>query len=95
MSNRKLKIKKKTTRRGFALWTFEDDYGMKCSIQESSLVEPHIWLGADKPMQMKGNDMVELPDSMIVFARMRLNQKQARQLAEELMYFAENGEMRR
>lgn len=35
--------------RGFELQYFLDDYGVKCSIQESSAVEPHLWLGVSRP----------------------------------------------
>ena len=94
MSNRKLKIKRKYTNRGFRLLLFKDDYSEDCSLQDSSLVEPHVWLGIDKPKMLKGNNLVELPNGMVVFARMHLNQKQARQLADELLYFAENGHLR-
>ena len=94
MSNRKLKIKRKYTNRGFGLLLFEDDYGEGCSLQDSSLVEPHIWLGIDKPKMLKGDNLVDLPDGMVVFARMHLNRKQARQLADELLYFAENERLR-
>lgn len=37
------------TNRGFELNHFTDDYGVDCSIQESSAVEPHIWLGVHHP----------------------------------------------
>lgn len=37
------------TNRGFEIHHFKDDYGADCSIQESSSVEPHIWLGVHKP----------------------------------------------
>ena len=37
------------TNRGFELQQFTDDYGAGCSIQESSSVVPHIWLGVDEP----------------------------------------------
>lgn len=37
------------TTRGFELNYFKDDYGVDCSIQESSSIEPHIWLGVHKP----------------------------------------------
>lgn len=37
------------TNRGFELNHFTDDYGIDCSIQESSAVEPHIWLGVHNP----------------------------------------------
>ena len=35
--------------RGFELIKFHDDYNAECSIQESSAVEPHIWLGVNRP----------------------------------------------
>lgn len=40
---------KHKTKRGFAVNDFKDDYGVKCNIQISSTVEPHIWLGVQKP----------------------------------------------
>lgn len=39
----------KKTARGFLLEHFNDDYGVDCSIQESSAVDPHIWLGVHNP----------------------------------------------
>ena len=95
MSNRKLKIKRGYTNRGFGLLTFEDDYGEKCSLQMSSSVEPHVWLGIDKPKILKGlvGEAEELPDGVTAFSRMHLNRKQARQLAEELEIFAARGEL--
>ena len=35
--------------RGFEMQHFSDDYGIDCSIQESSAVEAHIWLGVHRP----------------------------------------------
>ena len=40
-----MKFTRDRTARGFALNYFDDDYNEKCSLQESSNVEPHIWLG--------------------------------------------------
>ena len=37
------------TVRGFEVVHFLDDYGMDCSLQESSSVVPHIWLGVHRP----------------------------------------------
>lgn len=37
------------TKRGSGLQFFDDDYGVTCSIQESSAVEPHVWLGVHRP----------------------------------------------
>lgn len=84
MSNRGLQIRRKHTNRGFGLLLFEDDYGEECSLQESSSVEPHVWLGMDNPRMLDG----------VLIARMHLNRKQARQLADELLYFAENERLR-
>jgi len=42
-------FKKEKTNRGFDLLTFKDDYDSQCSVQISSSVEPHIWLGISKP----------------------------------------------
>lgn len=35
--------------RGFEMQHFSDDNGIDCSIQESSAVEAHIWLGVHRP----------------------------------------------
>lgn len=40
-----MKFTKEYTARGFILNHFNDDYNEKCSFQQSSAVEPHIWLG--------------------------------------------------
>ena len=37
------------TSRGFEVKYFKDSYGIDCSIQESSAIEPYIWLGVDNP----------------------------------------------
>jgi hypothetical protein len=43
-------MKKSKTQRGFSIIEFEDRYGVKCSIQKSSLAtEDAIWLGVDDP----------------------------------------------
>ena len=48
------------TIRGFEVQHFEDDYGADCSIQESSAVEPHIWLGVHTPeIQIMTKDYLE------------------------------------
>ena len=44
-----MKFEKTKTIRGFVLNYFKDDNDDKCSLQESSCVEPHIWLGIDEP----------------------------------------------
>lgn len=50
-----MNITKTKTLRGFALRKFEDDYGLPCSIQKSSLAfRECIWLGVDdaRPLVM-------------------------------------------
>ena len=102
------------TLRGFELQIFKDDYGKKCSIQESS-APSHIWLGIDRPKvnimykdrnKLIGIDKVEkddpdtgdggwctipLPSEVLIMSRMHLNREQAKELADKLNYFAENG----
>lgn len=53
------------TERGFEIQYFNDDYGTKCSIQESSAVETHIWLGiADNSLKIMAKDKLELLESV-------------------------------
>lgn len=45
-----MKLKTEYTGRGFAIIRFEDRYGVKCSIQKSSLMgEDAIWFGTTDP----------------------------------------------
>lgn len=45
-----MEITEGVTGRGFALKTFTDRYGIKCSLQKSSLAtEDAIWFGVDDP----------------------------------------------
>lgn len=91
MSNRKTKFKRGETQRGFTCIGFLDDYGEKCTLLDSSSIEPHIWLGVDEPKIIYGNVAKPVKGAL---SFMHLNQKQARQLAEELLYFADNGNLR-
>ena len=61
-------IKKDFTARGFVIGEFEDLYGVKCSIQESSLAEkPALWLGVHKPeIKVMSVDTKNLPPPKIV-----------------------------
>ena len=55
------------TSRGFEVIHFDDDYGVDCSIQESSAVEPHIWLGVHNPdVSIMYNDLDVLPNISVV-----------------------------
>ena len=101
------------TSRGFILKNFNDDYGEKCSLQESSSCIPHIWLGVHTPaakimwkdaqalglnLSKKSAESNEcgwcdypIPETVLLSSRMHLNQDQAKRLAQELLFFAENG----
>lgn len=61
-------IKKHFSDRGFIIGEFEDLYGAKCSIQESSLVEkPAIWLGVHRPdISVMSVDAKTLPPPTII-----------------------------
>lgn len=53
------------TTRGFEIQYFNDDYGVECSIQESSAVEPHLWLGvAHNNLKVMAKDKQELLESV-------------------------------
>ncbi len=94
---------RRTTERGFGVWEFEDRYGAKCSLQDSSLAtEPAIWFGPDsadpKIMASKtpagGTGWVpfEIPDDVLLNTRMHLTQEQVKALLPILTHFAETGE---
>lgn len=69
--------------RGLILGEFEDRYGQKCSIQESSLAtDSAIWLGVD--VDLNGKE---------VAARMHLTRAQVKDLIPVLRYFARNGSL--
>ena len=76
------------TQRGFQVIEFQDSYGISCNIQESSSVEPHIWLGVKdlKPeiMGKKGWETFEVPDGVLFHNRMHLNREHASGLVEVL-----------
>lgn len=49
------------TSRGFEINHFYDGYGVDCSIQESSAVEPHVWLGVHTPeIKIMSKDIVSI-----------------------------------
>ena len=95
------------TNRGFEVQYFKDDYDKDCSIQESSSVIPHIWLGVHNPphkimwsdAEKYGIEVTEkagwydypVPSDVLVESRMHLSQDQAKQLAKKLIYFARHG----
>lgn len=92
-----MKIDKTTTARGFGLYEFTDSYGEKCSLQESSNVCPHIWLGPDDAdpkifLQGQGWKKLSFPEDAMFNTRMHLTPEQVRVLLPLLDHFANTGE---
>lgn len=86
------KTKAETTNRGFGYIQFKDAYGCQCSLQQSSLVAPHIWLG------MERNHEGEIAvagyfDGKPLSARMHLSRKQVETLLPLLKHFVKTGEL--
>ena len=104
-----LSFSRGATNRGFALIDFTDDNNEKCSLQKSSSVDEHIWLGLSEVVpQIMVKDAIKLglhtvktcgwqpyclPEEVKVFSRMHLNRIQAKQLAKELICFAKTGKL--
>lgn len=100
-------MEKKKTARGFGYYDFEDSYGMKCSIQESSSGEENkIWLGIDEPTvkvlasahpeltkETVGWVDVPLPSDVNIHGRMHLNREQVEALLPLLNHFAKTGDL--
>ena len=93
-------LKTEYTSRGFKYMGFDDDYGVGCTLQESSAAtHGHIWLGPDEanPRYLIPNvgwKNVELPPDTVCDTRMHLNREQAEALIKELQYFVETGYLR-
>jgi hypothetical protein len=90
------------TTRGFNLTEWEDFYGAKCSLQESSLAETTcIWLGIDNPTVQRlasevipggtGWVAVDIPETAMISSRMHLTQGMVKALLPYLQRFAESG----
>lgn len=85
------------TFRGFAIGEFEDRYGVKCSIQDSSIAtEDCIWLGPTDPNPKKlvpgmGWQPAEIPPGVECTTRMHLSIEQCVELVEILNRFIETG----
>lgn len=93
-------MEKSTTNRGFEYIEFTDDYGQKCSIQESSSVTPRIWIGVnDANPRVMASDAEKLgietdqttgwipfpiPDQVLLTTRMHLSKQGLRQLIDQL-----------
>lgn len=97
-----MKFSSGVTNRGFKLVQFRDDYDELCDIQESSHIEPHIWLGthstnpkilASKVNHGKGWIDYEIPDDVLVSHRMHLNKKQCISLGLKLLMYGMFGKL--
>ena len=73
------------TERGFCYKEFIDRYGCKCSLQESSLVDPSIWLGPDETQ----SDEFKAEFKSQPYTRMHLSYKQVQELVEDLQAWLE------
>lgn len=75
-------IKYRATQSGHLVGKFKDRYGAECSIQESSYTdEACLWLGVEE----------DNSGQAVLQGRMHLTQDQARELAEALLHFANEG----
>jgi hypothetical protein len=99
-----MKIKRRTTHRGFVLLEFTDINGVECSVQKSSLAtDDAVWIGAQKIGVHEftpglGWREVDLKkelggDSYIANNSMHLNRKQVQKLLPILVKFVETGEL--
>lgn len=90
------------TDRGFKIFEFEDRYGSKCSLQESSLADdPAVWFGVDdanpKIMASKttqgGTGWIPflIPKDVLLTTRMHLTQNQVCELLPALGHFVRTG----
>ena len=97
-------MNKRLTKRGFELYEFEDSYGCKCNLQESSNIIPHIWLGLEKiePMIMMRDVAIDqeaenvigwvkypVPENVLMRSRMHLNVEQVKELIVVLQEFVD------
>ncbi len=80
-------FKREITTSGFVLFKFKDENNQSCSLQESSAVEEEalIWLGVNQAIPLSKDTLS---------TRMHLTQSQAKQIADELSYFAKHGKLK-
>ena len=90
MMSKKFKIELYETDRGFIRGDFDDFYGSRCSIQESSLAtDAALWLGV-----LEGSKDYRSDNDRLSY-RLHLNQKQGAELIPLLEYFVKTGELPR
>lgn len=88
---RKMKIRRTNVDDGIAL-TFRDEFDWECTLRNSFMNHGQIFLGVSDRRLLASDGLTRHVRLETVW--MLLNQKQARQLAEELLYFADNGNLR-
>lgn len=92
-----MKSKRRKTGRGFVKIELDEAYGERCSLQESSSVVPHVWLGLEKAKlkHLSGNGWVEysVPPYVLINMRMCLNRRQVKQLIKRLRKFVDTGRL--
>lgn len=96
-------MKKIYTERGFSLYKFDDAYGAGCSLQKSSNIIPHVWLGIDDAdPQIMAKDTPEggvgwvkypIPENVLLTTRMHLNKSQCKDLIKLLQEFVDTEEI--
>ena len=93
-------MKNRVTQRGFKISEFNDDYGLKCSLQKSSSFNNSIWLGIDNPKlcifenENRGKYIeTDMPKTFSVNSRMHLTREIVSDLLPYLVRFVETGEI--
>ena len=93
-------MKEEKTVRGFDITSFKDSYGIECSLQKSSNIIPHIWLGTNDTKLVVFEDErmgkyieTKLPENFMVNTRMHLTREQVAKLLPYLVRFVETGEI--
>lgn len=96
-------MEKNYTSRGFCRYEFDDAYDKSCSLQQSSCVEPHIWLGCNDIGLKAGMPWREISEEelkqafnckeLVSNTRMHLNVEQVKQLIPILQKFVDTGDI--
>lgn len=96
-------MEKNYTSRGFCRYEFNDAYDKSCSLQRSSCVEPHIWLGCNDIGLRVGYPWREISEEelktllkakeLVSNSRMHLNVEQVKALLPILQKFVETGDI--
>ena len=94
-----MKFAKNKTNRGFNLLQFYDDNNQLCDIQQSSSMEPHIWLGThdtNPKILKKGKGWIDykIPENVLISNRIHLNRKQSITLAFKLLKYGLIGKLK-